>query len=92
MEREKLKEEIYHLAELQFSPDEIETMLGLENRTIDDDGELQLVWRRGMLQAQKTVREQIYESAKEGKTSQSSKMFLTYADRLTRWDAETTLD
>jgi hypothetical protein len=80
------EQELEALGRLQFDLMQAACLLGLDN--VPKDGTAaQRAWQRGVLQAQREVRQVLYESAKAGATSQSIAGFLKLAERFQIEDA-----
>jgi hypothetical protein len=71
-DEEKLKE-IEEFAELQFTPDEVAVIVGIDAgefmaEMMDERGEIAVAYNRGRLRAEAEVRQSILRLAKQGST------------------------
>ena len=71
-------DDISKYAGLQFTPEEIELLLELDNGSISDDTEMTSAYMRGRLKAQVAARAQIVARVQQGDSS-ALRMFLQLA-------------
>ena len=81
---DQILSEVEALGRLQFSLDEISLLMNLDI-TKRDRPQIEKAWQRGILTANREVRQRLYDAAAAGETGQAVAGFLKLCER---WGAE----